>query len=197
MPSPVAHGLAGLALAHFAIRNGFVATKWRFWVATLACAATAPDLDFVPGLVIGDAYRFHHGATHTVIAALPFGLIVGGAARLSGFREWRSLALLAGLAYLSHLLFDVFTIETTEPYGMDLLWPFSDHAVRMPFHVFSDIRRDPAAPNFLVGQLHWHNALAVVWELVVMGGFWAVYQAAASSAAFLIGRSARQGTSAR
>ena len=192
MPSPVAHGLAGLAIAHFALRSGRlpnpgvdVPTRRAgsiFWTGALVFAANAPDLDFVPGILIGNAGRFHHGATHTLAAVLAFGLLAWGSARLAGLGSARRIGVVMALGFLSHLLFDWMTVETNGPYGMTLLWPLSWDRLSSPIQVFMEIRRDGRAGGFVQSLLQWHNVKAAVWELTLLGGLWAAWHAVSSVA---------------
>jgi inner membrane protein len=175
MPSPVAHSLAGLAVAHFGLR--YRARSCFFWVCALIFAANAPDLDFLAGFFVGDPDRFHHGPSHTLFAAGVFGVAAAVLARAAGFVPWRRFGFLMGVSYCSHIVFDLLTRVTTgETYGMTILWPFSSQPLMTPFHLFLDIRRDGKTSSFLLSLLQWHNAKAVVLELAVMAGGWTAYR---------------------
>ena len=70
MPSPIAHSLAGVALYQ-------VRPERRHQLALLALlvvAANLPDLDFIPGMIMGNADRYHHGPSHSLFV---------------GFEVWR------------------------------------------------------------------------------------------------------------
>jgi inner membrane protein len=189
MPSPVAHGLAGLAVAALALRRrarspeeprplpaADSGVQRLFWIVALAFAANAADLDFLPGFLIGDPNRFHHRATHTVLAALVFGLGTTVVSRMAGLVASRRFGLLMGFSYLTHIALDVFTRGTTEPYGMEIWRPFSPEPFLPPFHLFLDIRRDGSVGSFLPSLIQRHNAEAIVRELLIMGGVWAVFR---------------------
>jgi membrane-bound metal-dependent hydrolase YbcI (DUF457 family) len=187
MPSPIAHSLAALAVAHLALRPGaappstFSATSTSareriFWTGALIFAANAADLDFLPGLFVGDVNAFHHKATHTLIAAVVFGLLAAGVAALSGVKSAYRIGWIMGAAYATHLLLDVVTRGTREPYGMRLLWPFMQTRFVTSFHLFLDIRRESGALAFLPSLLQVHNARAVFFELVVIAGAWGAYR---------------------
>ena len=183
MPSPVAHGLAGLAVAHLALRKSKAlptqpvesGAQRVFWAVALAFAANAADLDFLPGFLIGDPNRFHHKATHTLLAAIIFGLGTTVIARLAGYIPWRRFGLFMGLSYLTHLVLDAVTRGSREPYGMEVFQPFSSEPLVAPFHVFLDIRRDGGTFSFLPSLVQRHNGEAIVREMFVMGGIWAGY----------------------
>lgn len=103
MPSPVAHSLAGLAVAHFAFRR-FPSREPRgrvIWIGAFVFAANAADMDFLPGFLIGNPNLFHHGPTHALIAAVVFGLLAAAVARLSAFEAIGRFGFLMGLSYLT------------------------------------------------------------------------------------------------
>ncbi len=166
MPSPVAHSLAALALAE-AVRRRPLRRSWGL-VLAFAGAAVAADLDFLPGLIAGNADRFHHGPTHSLGAAIMFGVLVWGVLR------WRRLANAgwwAGwmtAAYATHVVLDTACHDTRDPAGVPLAWPWSGHYVATPFELFMDIRRDRDTWRFWGSLFQWHNLRAVGWEAALM-----------------------------
>ncbi len=118
MPTPLAH--AGFALAAALLgRVDPGARHGRREVLALVVLANLADVDFVPGLVTGDAVAFHHGLTHSVL----FALLAGAAtARLAGIE--RRLAVVVAL---SHPVLDWLTGEPgadVARYGVALWWPW-------------------------------------------------------------------------
>ena len=73
-------------------------------------------------------------------------------------------AWILGLAYLTHIFLDVFSKDTSAPYGLELWWPFSDTLTIAPYTVFDDIWR-----GNLEKLLSLHNWLAVAREVLVVG----------------------------
>lgn len=167
MPSPLGHALAGLALTAALVPRGRRVAP----VLVLAVGASlAPDLDFVPGFLVGDPGRFHHGASHSVgaaaLAAL-LGAVVGG--RLPGLGAARG-ALVFGLAVLVHVLLDALAADTSVPYGVPLLWPLDDRYVIASRAVFLDIQREQTdAATFFWTLFTLHNARAVLLEALLVG----------------------------
>jgi membrane-bound metal-dependent hydrolase YbcI (DUF457 family) len=87
-----------------------------WWYAFAVLAANAPDLDFLPGLLIDQPFRFHRGPAHSLVAAGAFGVIVYYLARRMTPRPG-ALATLGFSCYGSHLVLDL-------P-GIPLFWPLS------------------------------------------------------------------------
>jgi hypothetical protein len=120
------------------------------WLPTLA--AVAPDADFLWGR--------HNMETHSLGAALLAAVVVLCASR---GRDTR-LALLVGLAWASHVVFDWLGSDTTPPLGVMALWPASDAFYFADAFVFEAISRRTHLPNFWT-----HNLYAVAKEMVTLG----------------------------
>jgi membrane-bound metal-dependent hydrolase YbcI (DUF457 family) len=115
--------------------------------------ANVPDLDFLPGLAIGDPDAFHRGVTHTLGAAA----LVAATAWLLA-RWWRAnrpaaWAAFAALAYGSHLLVDWMTVDAVPPAGIRLLWPISGRWMHAPFDLLGEIIIDPSGRLAFVRSL--------------------------------------------
>jgi membrane-bound metal-dependent hydrolase YbcI (DUF457 family) len=163
MASPIGHGLAGLAVAWAAdVRS---TGKRTSAVLTLGCVAlaAAPDLDL---LVTG----FHRTATHSmlsvVLVAAVAALIAG---RVGGARQMPSgyvvrVAALCALAWASHIAVDWISADSSNPQGMQILWPFADTWFISGWDVFPGTERRRMLSEASLRQ----NALALVTELAVM-----------------------------
>jgi inner membrane protein len=131
--------------------------------------ANAADLDFLPGLFIGDPNWYHHGISHSlgfaVLVALAYSLLVTLRSREA---KWRPFAICFVL-WSSHIGLDYFSIDTRLSYGVPLLWPLSDAYYIAPFAFFPDIRRAPAGSEFLTSLVSLHNLWAISFELLVLG----------------------------
>jgi inner membrane protein len=129
-------------------------------------AANAADLDFVPGLLIGDPDRFHHGVSHSLGLAVLFALCCGSG-RLLGPSFWKNVAVFFCL-YFSHVASDYFSIDTSMPYGVPFFWPLTNDYYIAPFPLFPDIRRSPEAGQFFESLLTLHNFWAMTVESIVI-----------------------------
>lgn len=161
MPTPFAHALAGAAVYLSATRGGRGREDLVLFTAAVVAACFA-DLDFGLNFLTGENY--HHYFTHSIAFASLFTI---GAYFFSRLRKRVAPgrdAWILGLAYLSHIVLDVFSKDTSAPYGLELWWPFSDAFYIAPFTVFDDIWR-----GSLEQLLSLHNWLAVAREVLIVG----------------------------
>ncbi len=179
MPSPLAHALVGAAAYAGLAPDGRPRPDWRPW-ALAAFAGVAADLDFLPGLLVGDPSRWHHWATHSLAATLVFVLLVTPLASATLGAASRRAAIL-GVAYGSHLVLDLLTVDRTVPIGIPLFWPLSDAYYISPVLLFTDLHHGASWGAFV----NWHNVGAVLTEAVVVGG------AVAAFCALRLGRPGR------
>jgi membrane-bound metal-dependent hydrolase YbcI (DUF457 family) len=149
MPTPLAHGVAGLAAAQTA---QFDWRSWRFVVLAIVLASL-PDIDFLPGLLVGSAGAFHRGPTHSLVGAFLFSVPV--AALLTwiwprlparqGHRPASAPRFLAWYAfvvpvYASHLALDLVSLDTVGNSGLQLWWPFSNTYANAPLPIPQSMR---------------------------------------------------------
>jgi membrane-bound metal-dependent hydrolase YbcI (DUF457 family) len=143
------HGAAGY-LGYEAVRPAGVHRPALLAAAVLL--ANGPDLDFLPGLIVGHPGAFHRGATHTVAAVAAIALLVALGARLLGRPALRP-ALWAGALWMSHLALDYFTTDARPPYGARFLWPFSDAYYLSPVTPLPEIVIDPSGRTAFFASL--------------------------------------------
>lgn len=176
MPSPVGHGLAGLAIALAGDRPA-AAGSFRQAITrplTLVCVAlaTLPDADLlIPG--------FHRRATHSIAATIAVtivAIVVTGWVTQrrqvlgSGLQEkpwlrridWR-IVFLCAAAHASHIVTDWLGADRSAPAGIQALWPWSDRFFMSGWDLFPQIeRRQIFSVNSMLINLN-----AFVWELVL------------------------------
>ena len=170
MASPIGHALAGYAVGR--LGEGSEAPGGRLFLPVCAFLAVAPDLDFLPGLLVGQPSLHHQGASHSLVAAA----VVGGVAALLLVRE-RSLRPRAwavfGAAYASHLLMDFLGPDGRPPIGLPLLWPLSDATWLAPVAVLPGIHHSVTGQEgvgeWLAMVLSPVNLRAIAAELVLVG----------------------------
>ena len=130
---------------------------------TAVALANAPDLDFLPGLVIGHAGAYHRGVTHTLGAALVVGAAVAVWSGLAG--RQRAIVVRAAAwvtaVYASHLVLDYLTADAVPPHGGRFLWPLSDAYYIAPAPVLDEIIIDSSGRGAFVASLLTPHALGV------------------------------------
>ncbi len=174
MPLPIGHALAGLAMQR--ARPGFFfANRWldAFFFMFLA---NLPDADFIPGLISGRPNLYHHGAFHSLGAALAVALIGAGFFRLKKrradarpHRRFRGPAAMIFLLFFSHLLLDLFALDLVAPFGLPLLWPFSGRYFIAGRPLFINVTRSSAAGDFFPSLFNSHNLAAALREVLILG----------------------------
>jgi hypothetical protein len=137
MPSPIAHGLAG------------VITGWLVdppprgragRLALFAAAGMAADLDLLVGA--------HSGPSHGLGAAAIVGAISWIVLRRRDPRRSWLTACGIAVAYASHTLLDWLGTDSSPPIGIMALWPVSHGYYESPRHVFMAISRRYWSPEF-------------------------------------------------
>ena len=120
MATPIGHAVAGLVISGVSKPQ----TRKERIALALVCtfAALAPDLDVIPGLLLGTPARFHGGISHSLGFAVALSLAIAGAYRLVG-KPSKEIFLLAVTAYISHLALDMLGPDGRPPYGIPFFWP--------------------------------------------------------------------------
>ncbi len=141
MPTTIGHALGGVAAAEVSA-DGRRPRPWVFVILAVV-VANLPDLDFVPGALLGHAERFHRGASHSVFAAMATAAVLGPiGARFLGVSVRRSMGFFF-LVYASHLVLDVLMRDPTGGPGIAALWPLTDarYSLNLPWqHALDPIR---------------------------------------------------------
>lgn len=172
MPSPVGHTLTGLC--GFLLAQRYVIPQKQLGLlGGCVLLSLLPDFDVVPGLLLGDPRLFHHQGSHSVTAAGLVGFLIGCLAtwwRLNG--RWWGIG--GGSLYLSHVILDTFVDDPSPPFGVQLLWPFSDayfisSVTPLPrFDYF-----DPDV-GFIQTMLSFYNLMAMIQEITLLAPFLAI-----------------------
>jgi hypothetical protein len=177
MPLPVAHALVGGAVCVAADRDGDKASWQRLGLAVLL--ANAADLDFLPGLLVGDPHRYHRMAAHSLGWALLVAVVAAWLVRrgLAGVWPLRpglpqgavGTALMVGVLWTTHALLDSLNADYTEPIGVMIFWPVSTAWVpSLPFFYNIEKVAGPASlTEFASSLFTLHNARALALEFAV------------------------------
>ena len=163
MPSPIGHSLAG-----YAIYSSVEARQnWRT-IILFVLVAILPDIDFLPGFIVGSPNKYHHQFTHSLGFAVIVGLLSSGFLSIKGNKQfWRNFWIFSGLIF-SHVVLDFFTLDTSVPYGEQLLWPFTTEYYLAPVWLFRDVDRVSSSDFFIKSLFIQHNLWTVVVECAVL-----------------------------
>lgn len=170
MATPVGHSLAAYAVYKFyQVRTG---RKGGRWLLLSVAVANAPDLDFLPGLFLGQPALYHQGITHSLGCAVGVGLLFGAISYVRG-ESFGQLFGFCFVAYSSHLILDMFGPDGRPPYGIPLFWPISSVHLISPVPLFLGMRH-----GGLVSTAEWfraifspHNLAALTIEIAWMTPF--------------------------
>ena len=171
MPSPVAHSAAGIALYLLIYNNN---TNFRksglkppLLLALAVFLANLPDFDFIPGFLIGDPNRFHHGISHSLIFALSIAsLVYLMVKKTMAVLDVKKLYLLLVLTLSSHVVLDFLTWDGSEPFGVPMFWPFSSDYVISPHSFFMGVTRSGESNLvFLASLFNKHNLMSLLGEV--------------------------------
>jgi len=94
-------------------------------------------------------------------------------------REWAVVCgfIISGIL-LTHLVLDYFTIDTSEPYGMQVFWPISKGYFISPVTFLGDLYKSSSSATFIPSLFVWHNLKTVALEtaifLPLLTGVWIV-----------------------
>lgn len=148
MPSPLGHALGAVAVGWAVDRR----VRTRSTTLALVALASAPDLD----LLVGP----HRAYTHSLGAVALVFVASWAATRFTDARRASAFA----AAWGSHLLLDWLGSDTSAPFGIMALWPFSTAYYQSGLHVFDAISRRYWLPE----QFVWGNLKAALREVLIL-----------------------------
>ena len=142
MPSPIAHSTMGYIIyriyrSRLPQQDTSKGPPLPRLLLVTGGLSLLPDLDVIPGILVGDINRFHNNLTHSLTFGLIVALAMGGAMLLkqhAGFMRWFLIVL---ICYELHVIMDYFTIGR----GVMILWPFSAERYEPAVKLFYGLRR--------------------------------------------------------
>jgi inner membrane protein len=167
MATPIGHTLAGLTALTTAPRRPL-----RPLVLLAVVMANVPDLDFLPGILVGMPTLYHQGVTHSLAAAALASFV--GAIVLRHLGLPFGAAFRVGLAaYASHLALDLVGPDARLPFGIPLFWPLSDAHFLSPVPLLPGVhhaaRTESSISEWLTGILVMRNIGAMAVEVGLFG----------------------------
>lgn len=173
MPLPLAHSAAAatIYLAYSTHLSRLEPSRRIMFFLALILLANSPDLDFLPGIIIDDPHRYHHGPSHSLVASFLLATLAYLALRPYFLAaKWTILASALLLTALSHPLLDLLSIDRSLPYGLPVFWPFVESHQISPYPLFPDVVRDGSSSStFFSSLLNEHNAHAMLVEVAFSG----------------------------
>jgi len=161
MATPYGHALVGLSLFNLMYPHKVIPRiKAGLLYGLVVLVTLSPDLDFLPGILLGNTSRFHQGPSHSLGMAIGLSLVGGLIISII----WRDLnffkiSRLIFLLVFSHLLLDFFTEDLKPPFGFPFFWPVTETCFLSPWPIIPHVSRDIADPKF------WgHNMMVVLFE---------------------------------
>ncbi len=164
MPSPVGHTLGAFS-ALLALEPNIVSSRYKTNIALGAAFVfgSLADADFVVAHFSTAPYLRHHYFSHSIPFAICFTFLCWIILKCFRFQNAGKFSGLIGAAYSSHLLLDYFAEDGSNPYGIPLLWPFTNRHFIAPFNLFYSIHRGEFTDIFSM-----HNLVGVLIEIAVM-----------------------------
>lgn len=165
MATPIAHTMAGIMVFYcFTIRAGRNALLFFM----LLFVAVLPDIDFLFGFLVGNPNKYHHYFTHSILFVVAMGILFAILMSGRSLIKWRYLSCLFAGSGLTHLLLDFITKDQRAPFGIPLLWPFSERYFISPVQILSDVYRSSESAIFFQSMLNWHNFYTVILEIALL-----------------------------
>jgi membrane-bound metal-dependent hydrolase YbcI (DUF457 family) len=154
VPSPIGHALGATAAGWLVARPCRVGRALVVQTAILAAVGAAPDLD----LLIGR----HSNETHSLGAALIVAALAAWWRWPVADSRWR-VFLTIFAAWFSHPVLDAFAADSSPPFGVMLLWPFSSAHIISAWTIFDSIYRNWHEAIFFP-----HNFHAALKEILIL-----------------------------
>jgi inner membrane protein len=165
MPSPVAHSLMGYIIYLLSTMRASSRKGLLFLVFILV--ANIPDIDFLPGILMGDIRRFHHGITHSILFSIYFGLLISSVCYLKRIERFNRAFTLAFALYFSHILLDYFVLSPGR--GVPFFWPFSAEKFMIGFVIFPTFNY--VSPDGTLTIFSFHNLRTMIVETLILTPF--------------------------
>ena len=166
MSSPFGHSIAGYIVDAFEPKTLKVHSVKRLFLYVFM--ANIPDLDFIPGFLMGRPNLLHHGISHSLGAAVLFSIVAAFLMdRKEGYHAKSFLICLS--LYCSHLFLDYLSVDGRPPYGTPIFWPLRTEYFIFPFlpPVMHSSLDHAAIGQFLNDLFSIHNLYVVFRELGV------------------------------
>lgn len=170
--TPLGHSLGGYAVYNF---SSVASTNNNRVKLAFLCIfmANSPDLDFLPGILIGRPALYHHQTTHSLGFALIASLVISAffSIRTKPFSQVFSLCF---ISYLSHIVIDLFESSGHLGHrgGMPLFWLVSTDKFSSPTTLYLAFHYERLASASIIewikSMFDLYNFSAIMHEVVLI-----------------------------
>lgn len=157
MATPIGHYLFGLSITQTFARDEHE-KRQAFWLAAVACL---PDLDIVPGVMVGKLNQFHHGASHSFTAAAICSLAAGLLFKMWTGKRCFEFVFLFFVLYSSHVILDFMSLDPGIISGVPLFWPWSHETYQSNWLLLPNVQHSSGP------VISSHNLLLIIREVFV------------------------------
>lgn len=172
MATPFGHALAGYAVFSTAENRGLKKFQLMF---LCVFSAVAPDLDILPGILVGKPVLFHGSITHSIGFGVLLSLALAGGYYLLQRKAFLPVFGLCLMAFVTHLMLDYVGRDGRPPYGIPIFWPLSNQHFLSPIPLLLGARHVSSTSasiiEFIQGVFHYYNLLAIGLEVLIIGPF--------------------------
>lgn len=141
MSSPIGHTFISFGLYYLFIGKAQrVFSEWRMLLFTLIIG-NLPDVDFIPGILMGNMNMFHEAYSHTVGFALMIGFLIWFFGSLLKFKNSKQLGFFSFALIFIHVFTDTFNVDSRNPVGVMLFWPIDGRYFHMQTQIFPPMDR--------------------------------------------------------
>jgi len=129
---PIGHSLVGLIIYDIFNQK----QKWSknmSYIFMYIFLANLPDGDFIP-VILGFDYLnvFHRGLTHTLLFSMIIAALLGAGIKLKDKTSFFDSFPVFFLLIYSHVIIDIFNVDTRPPSGVMALYPLTDQYFHIP-----------------------------------------------------------------
>ena len=170
MSSPVGHSFAGYIIYVYSSRTLGVTDIKALFLFILV--SNAPDLDFIPGLLLGKPNLFHHGISHSIAIGIILAIFLSSLPKMYEIVNERQRFLIYSTLYCSHLFLDYISVDSRLPFGIPVFWPFSSEYFIISYPLLPPIihgeMTNAGIRQFFSSIFSIQNLYAIFMELAVM-----------------------------
>ena len=167
MALPLAHSLVGFTLYDLIVDER---GKWSLGMICLFIfIANLPDLDVLPGLLVGDANKFHrHYLSHSIGASMIFGALIAAIFSFLKQKPFMIHFFVFSCVCFSHVIIDFLNEDTRPPFGVPMFWPFTSEYIISPKPIFFSVHKIGRSDLFFQSVFLMQNFWVALREIVII-----------------------------